>query len=137
MQLTEQQFRFDNIAINDIKYGTQGVLDGFIGHQNFKEWTLGLNISSDRLLVLDTEYDEDVLYYGTAFIDGSASIYGPTDELVIDVIASTQRGTVFKIPIRESQSIGDISYIHFLSPEEKAARLQEKRSKCRTSKGWS
>lgn len=123
VDLTEQQFRFNNTTINDVKYGTSGVLSGFIGHKNFKEWTLGLNISSDRLLVLDTEDDGDVLYYGTAFIDGTASIYGPTDELVIDVIASTQRGTVFTIPIRESQSIGDISYIHFLSPEEKAARL--------------
>ena len=123
VDLSEQQFLFENITINDTKFGTTGVLDGFISHRNFKEWMLGLNVSSDRLLVLDTEYEEDVLYYGTAFIDGTAAIYGPTDELVIDVVASTQRGTVFKVPIQDSESIGDISYIHFLSPEEKAARL--------------
>jgi hypothetical protein len=123
VNLTQQQFNFDNINITDTKYKTTGVLDGTISHQNFRNWILGLNVSTDRLLVLDTEYDDEALYYGTAFIGGGASIYGPTSELVIDVNAITRRGTVFKIPIRESESIGDNSFIHFLSPEEKAARL--------------
>src|SRR5690606_12609292 len=74
IQLSKQQFLFNNITINDTKFGTSGTLDGFISHRNFKEWMLGLNISSNRLLVLDTEFEEDVLYYGTAFIDGTASI---------------------------------------------------------------
>ncbi len=123
VNLTQQQFNFDEIGITDTKYNTKGILDGTISHTNFRDWVLGLNVSTDRLLVLDTEYDEEALYYGTAFIGGNASIYGPTSELVIDVIAATRRGTVFKIPINDSESIGDNSFIHFLSPEEKAARL--------------
>ena len=123
VNLSEQQFNFDEIDITDTRYNTTGVLDGSISHQNFSSWVLGLNISTDRLLVLDTEYDEEALYYGTGFIGGNASIYGPTSELVIDVIGATRRGTVFKIPISDSESIGDNSFIHFLSPEEKAARL--------------
>lgn len=123
VNLTNQQFNFDNINIVDTKYKTSGVLDGFISHKNFKEWNLGLSVNSERLLVLDTEATEDALFYGTAFIDGFASIKGPTDELVIDVNASTAKGTVFKIPLSDTESIGDNSYIHFLSPEEKASRL--------------
>ncbi len=123
VNLTKQQFNFDNIDIVDTKYNTSGVLDGIISHKNFKEWFLDLNVTSDRLLVLDTEATEDALYYGTAFIDGFASIKGPTDELVIDVNASTAKGTIFKIPLNDTESIGDNSYIHFLSPEEKASRL--------------
>ncbi|NJW54854.1 translocation/assembly module TamB domain-containing protein, partial [Salinimicrobium oceani] len=103
---------------------TTGVLDGTISHRNFSNWILGLNISTDRLLVLNTEFDDEALYYGTAFINGNASLYGPTSELVIDVMGATERGTVFKIPIRDSESIGDNSFIHFLSPEEKSARLE-------------
>jgi len=123
VNLTNQQFNFDEIDIVDTKYNTTGVLDGIISHKNFKEWFLDLNVTSDRLLVLDTEATEDALYYGTAFIDGLASIKGPTDELVIDVNASTAKGTIFKIPLNDTESIGDNSYIHFLSPEEKASRL--------------
>jgi len=123
VDLTEQQFNFDKIDIVDTKFRTSGVLDGTISHRNFKQWFLDLEITSDRLLVLNTEVEEDAMYYGTAFIDGNASIKGPTDELVINVNAATARGTIFKIPLSDAESVGDNSYIHFLSPEEKAARL--------------
>lgn len=122
VNLEKQQFIFDEVEIIDTKYNTSGILDGSISHKNFKEWKLDLNIDSDRLLVLNTEADEDALYYGTAFINGEASIAGPTDQLVIDVTATTARGTSFKIPLNDTEAVGDNSYIHFLSPEEKEAR---------------
>ena len=123
INLTEQQFNFDQVELVDTKYGTRGTLNGYIKHRNFREWMLNLDITTDRLLVLDTESRDDALYYGTAFISGEASIAGPTDELLIEVNATTERGTVFKIPLNETVSAGDNSYIYFLSPEEKAARL--------------
>ncbi|MEO2061584.1 MAG: translocation/assembly module TamB domain-containing protein [Christiangramia sp.] len=123
VNLTKQQFEFNNITIVDTKYNTRGKLDGNIRHKNFKEWFLDLSISSDRMLVLDTEAERDALYYGTAFIDGEATIKGPTDQLEIDVTAATERGTVFKIPLSDTEGVGDNSFIHFISPEEKAARL--------------
>ena len=125
--LEKQRFNFDDIDIIDTKYYTQGVLSGYIGHRQFSKWEIGLNLlAPDRLLVLDTEEDEESLYYGTGFISGDAQIQGPTDRLVIDVNATTEEGTVFKIPLNESESIGDNSFIHFLSPEEKRARLEGK-----------
>ena len=52
---------------------------------------------------------------------GQAHMYGPTEALVIDVVAQTQPNTTFKIPIRDSESIGDNSYIRFITKEEKLA----------------
>ncbi|MDN3593990.1 translocation/assembly module TamB domain-containing protein [Zunongwangia endophytica] len=124
--LDQQQFIFNNIDIRDTKYKTRGILKGNIAHENFTKWFLDLGITTDRLLVLDTEADEDALYYGTAFISGDAGIKGPTDELVIDVNATTEEGTIFKIPLSDEESVGDNSYIHFLTPEEKAARAAGK-----------
>ncbi|HET8810713.1 MAG TPA: translocation/assembly module TamB domain-containing protein, partial [Flavobacteriaceae bacterium] len=126
VNLSEQQFLFDNIPIEDTKYHTKGVLNGTISHENFKDWELDLNVDTDRLLVLDTEATETSLYYGTAFISGGASISGPTDELVINVDATTEKGTVFKIPLNDTQTLGDNSFIYFLSPDEKVAKLEGK-----------
>ncbi|TYP74193.1 translocation/assembly module TamB domain-containing protein [Aquimarina intermedia] len=123
ISLNKQNFIFEDIAITDTKYNSKGTLGGFIRHKRFSKWYLGLKLDADRLLVLDTEEDEFSLYYGTAFISGDAKIHGPSDELVIDVNATTEKGTVFKIPLNESESLGESSYIHFLSPEEKKARL--------------
>ncbi|WP_240315505.1 translocation/assembly module TamB domain-containing protein [Aquimarina longa] len=125
--LEGQQFNFDDVNITDTKYNTEGILKGFIAHRRFSKWELGLKVlANERLLVLDTEEDEESLYYGTGFISGEATINGPTDELVINVNATTEKGTTFKIPLNEIESIGDNSYIHFLSPDEKRARLEGK-----------
>merc|ERR1712000_183348 len=95
----------------------------------------GLDLSTDRLLVLNTEESEDELYYGTAFVSGEASISGPTDQLIIDVEGSTASGTVFNIPLNDSESFGDNSFIHFLSPEEKKARINGEVSEAIEVKG--
>ncbi len=121
--LSNQRFIFNNVAMTDSKFFSKGNLNGFIEHDNFTDWELGLDLTTKRLLVLNTEETLDELYYGTAFVSGNAQIYGPTDKLVIDVEGSTASGTVFNIPLNDSESFGDNSYIHFLSPEEKAARV--------------
>lgn len=121
--LRDQRFVFNNVAMTDSRYFSQGRLNGFIEHNNFSDWELGLNLTTNRLLVLNTEESEDELYYGTAFVSGSAEIVGPTNQLVINVDGSTAPGTVFNIPLNDSESFGDNSFIHFLSPEEKEARI--------------
>lgn len=122
--LENQRFIFNDITLTDSKFFSKANLNGYISHQGFSDWRLGLDIETDRLLVLNTPDSEDALYYGTAFINGSASIYGLTDELVIDVIGSTGQGTFFKIPLNDMESFGDNSYINYLSPEEREARLK-------------
>jgi hypothetical protein len=121
--LEKQRFIFNNVAMTDSKYFSRGFLNGFISHNNFSDWRLGLDLNTDRLLVLDTK-ESDELYYGTAFVSGKASVNGPTDQLIIDVEATSSPGTVFNIPLKDSESIGDNTYINFLSPEEKKLRVQ-------------
>ncbi|MFT5925345.1 MAG: hypothetical protein ACI9WL_000074 [Rubritalea sp.] len=121
--VTSTSFDFNNLQLKDTKHETKGVLSGAINHKNFGFWDLDLKIESEQLLALDTELTPDALYYGTAFINGQATITGPTKELLINVIASTGKGTVFKVPIDDGESLGDTSAIYFLSPEEKKARI--------------
>lgn len=125
VELKGQQFIFKNVAMTDSKYFSKGNLNGFIEHHNFSKWRLGLRLNTDRLLVLNTEESEDELYYGTGFISGTAEIKGPTEQLVIEVNnGRTEAGTEFFIPLNDAESFGDNSFIHFLSPEEKEARIK-------------
>ena len=125
IHVTKNKLEISKANITDTKYSTVGKLTGYATHKNFQDWELNLNIdSNDRLLVLDTPEDEDALYYGTAFISGEATIEGPVDELKIEVDATTEEGTSFKIPLSDAESIGDDSFIKFLSPAEKEARIK-------------
>lgn len=119
VRLDKKRFIFDNIAILDTKHYTSGRLNGFIAHEFFSDWELGLSVSSDNLLVLDKKQEEESLYYGKAFIQGVAELTGPTDELLVKVNATTKKGTVFKIPISDAEAVGDNSFIRVLSKEEK------------------
>lgn len=123
VKFSDKDIIFNNIKIKDTEYETEGILSGQITHNTLYDWELGLDISSNNLVVLDTDFERGALYYGTAFIDGNAQIYGPIDELSIDVNASTQPNTVFKIPLDDTETVADNSFIYFLSPEEKAAQL--------------
>tara|TARA_B110000037_G_scaffold69825_1_gene84405 strand:- start:25208 stop:29593 length:4386 start_codon:yes stop_codon:yes gene_type:complete len=120
IKLREQSFIFEQALMVDTDYQSQALLDGSISHNNFSNWTLDLNFESDRLLVLNTDEQDESIYYGTAFVDGSIDITGPTDQLFIEANVSTSEGTVFKIPLNDNEILAENSYIHFLSPKEKS-----------------
>ncbi|MFV0542027.1 MAG: translocation/assembly module TamB domain-containing protein [Aestuariibaculum sp.] len=126
ISLKEQQFIFDKIQITDTKYGTKGQLSGSMGHNNFSKWNMDLRIGTRNLLVLDTKQTEESLYYGTCYMGGIATIKGPTEKLVINVTGITRPGTIFKIPLSDTESFGDNSYLHFITKEEKEAKRQGK-----------
>jgi hypothetical protein len=120
--LKNQSFIFNNVALTDSKYFSNGFLNGTIAHSNFDDWQLDLKLNTDRLLVLDTKTSEEALYFGTGFISGDANIKGPTDNLTIYVEGETEEGTVFNIPLNDSETFGDNSYIKFLSPQDRLAK---------------
>ena len=119
IDLSDEKFLFRNNQLTDTKFGTKGLLNGSIEHHNFSDWKLDLTITSKRLLALDTKDSDDAAYFGTAFINGTASIKGPTESLFIKVDAKSEKGTEVKIPINNVQSVGESSWIHFVTPKEK------------------
>ena len=123
INITEEKLEISKTNITDTKYLTKGILTGNATHKNFGNWKLNLNIDTDNLLVLNTPPDENQSYYGTAFISGTTHIHGPINELIIDVNATTEKNTIFKIPLSNTETIGDNSFINFLSPKEKEDKL--------------
>ena len=124
--LSEKVISFKQIELTDTKYKTKGRLNGNVTHKMFKEWGIdNLEITSDRLLVLDTQDSDEAMYYGTAFIKGKAVIDGPVNNLLITVEAESEKGTDIKIPINSTgATTNSAAYITFLSPKEKEAKLK-------------
>ncbi|UPT70395.1 MAG: translocation/assembly module TamB [Flavobacterium sp. JAD_PAG50586_2] len=119
VDVTESKFIVRETNITDTKFNTKGTLSGFIKHKQFGDWQLDLAINTKRLLALNTVDEEDVAYYGTAFMNGSATIKGPTNNLMIKVEAESAKGTDIKIPINDAEAVEDNKYIHYVTPEEK------------------
>lgn len=116
-----QTFEINNILLTDTAYKTQAVLNGSIRHNKLSDWffDLSLNTKNKRFLVLNTPFTDDALFYGLGFIKGDATIKGAVDELVISVDAETGEGTKFKIPLSDTESIADDSFINFIDKNDK------------------
>jgi len=119
VDLVDETFLFRNNTIVDSKFNTKGFLNGTIQHNKFSDWKLDFGISSKKLLVLDTKDSEDAAYYGTAFINGNATISGPVNSLFIKIAAKSEKGSDVKIPINYAESVGENSFIHFITKKEK------------------
>jgi hypothetical protein len=121
VRLSDQTFDFENVALTDVDENSRATIDGTIKHSYFKDWTLDLNVdtNNDRLLILNTEYDPEELYYGKGFLNGTGRIYGPTKALTIKVDGSTARGTSLNIPLSDVATLGDYSFINFIDKKSR------------------
>ena len=120
VQLYNQTFDFQNFQLTDVAMNTNATLDGTIKHQFWNDWSLDLdvNTNNDRFLILNTPFEEEILYYGTGYLNGKGRIFGSTRALTIQVEGETARGTSLKIPLSDVASIGDYSFINFIEKKD-------------------
>jgi hypothetical protein len=107
-------FQIEPTRLIDENSLTSANFGGSITHQNFDFFTLDMNLSTDSLLVLNTDNDFDNYYYGKAVLNGSAHIHGPAQSLTFDVLGQSAKGTNIIIPVDNTPSIEDVSYIRFV-----------------------
>jgi hypothetical protein len=118
--------------------GNTGFLAGHLFHNNFKDFLYEITFDFenhptkrdpnnpllpkklDRFKVMKSRYEEDVLYYGDAFVTGRASISGYQDQMSIRVDAKTERGTWINFPMYGPASVSEDGFIRFKSPYEEA-----------------
>ena len=111
--LLNQNIEFNNISISDSETNSISELNGKINHLNYKDWNLDLTFISDRLFIINKEFDESEKFYGKAFIGGEISILGPTNQISLNVNGETELGTYITIPQNQSFSIENFSFIEF------------------------
>ncbi len=118
--LKDNRFTIKETPLTDTAYKTKVYLSGGAGYRSLSDWYIDLHFDTKgkRFLALNTGPKDNDLFYGTGFIIGKASIKGSLDDLTIGVKAVTGEGTKFKIPLSDTQTVGDDSFITFISKEK-------------------
>jgi hypothetical protein len=123
--------------LRDSEEGTRGVLTGTVKNfDNYKKWDLDLNVKADKLLALNTTEEDNPLYYGKVYTTGEIGINGLTSKLNFDVIARTEKGTVFSIPILNSKEASQSDFIYFTPPKEEFSEEELEELKMETVKDY-
>ena len=74
LNLYNQIFEFKDVNLIDPLYNTNANIRGTISHSDFKDWELDLGFNSDKLFVLNKEFNPEEYYHGVAFIDGEIDL---------------------------------------------------------------
>ena len=103
--------------------GNQGVLTGKLFHHHFHDARLDLHVTSPRLLFFNTTRRINDVYYGQAIASGKVSITGPLNNILINIDATSEKGTSVILPLDYSTEIPDKDYIVFKTPPTDSSQL--------------
>jgi len=115
--VTNSVINIHDLVLKDI-HGGQGTVNGTVDLNNLSNPTINAVLRAKNLMALNTTFKDNHVYFGTAYATGKFSFNGPTDNLNIDIKATTEAGTVFNIPLNTSSTVSDYDFITFKSHKD-------------------
>ncbi|QKJ28576.1 translocation/assembly module TamB domain-containing protein [Mucilaginibacter mali] len=123
LTVTNSLIKIDKLSIKDIK-GNEAIANGTVDLKNISNPDLNISVEAKNLMALNTTFKDNHIYYGTAYGSGTFTFTGPTDNMNIDIKATTGEGTVFNIPLNTSSTASDYDFIRFVGHRD-TAKLAE------------
>ena len=115
IRLEENGYFFDSIEIRDDR-GNRAMLDGYVTHNAFDDFKVGIRIDANNMRVLDTRQKDNDLFYGTAYASGVINIISDDADLELDISARTEQNTRIFFPLKQNEQVSDYSFISFKDP---------------------
>ncbi len=115
-------FFFDDFKVTD-GYSDTAKIYGHLFHDNFTNFQFDMDFSFDHFLVLNTNSNQNELYYGRVFASGYMNIFGyVNDKIRIDMSAKTEKiirngqplFSEFSIPMTSTSEVGSSDFISFI-----------------------
>ena len=108
--------KLNNLVLKDIK-GNEAIANGTVDMGNPNNPEIHITLVANNFMALNTTSKDNPLYYGTAYGSGVFRFNGPTNNMKIDIDASTQAGTVFNIPLNSSETVRANDFINFVAKD--------------------
>ncbi|HYV92847.1 MAG TPA: translocation/assembly module TamB domain-containing protein [Chitinophagales bacterium] len=100
------------------EYNNTADAKGEIFHDHLSHWSMNVAITTNKFLAMKTTEKDDSVYYGTAVASGIIQFDGPIDEMVIRASVTSMKGTTINIPISNSTSAGQRSFIQYINKKQ-------------------
>jgi hypothetical protein len=113
-KVTKNSIEAKSVQLTD-ENAHKGILDLKISHTNFEDFYLDVVIQANKLMALNTKESQSDLFYGKAYATGNFRAQGPIDNLVMNISAKTEKGTVFYLPLTGTSDVSQQDFITFVS----------------------
>ncbi len=114
IQITPNEFRFQNFKFYD-ENKNKATIFGVISHKQFSNFDLDLAVNTFTFNILDTKITDNDLFYGQAYVTGVTQLFGPVNDLDIQIIAKTDKNTKLYVPLNNSSDIEENDFITFVN----------------------
>lgn len=98
--------------------GNKAQVGGKITHDYLRNFVFEIEIDPDNFLALNTNRQQNELFFGTAIMSGNVSIKGPIENIGLNISATTNKGTSMVIPFDGATAISEKDYVIFIQNEE-------------------
>ncbi len=106
----------NNLVLKDLE-GHTGTANGTVDLNEINNPDIQVRLVANGLMALNTTSKDNALYFGRAYATGNFSFIGPTNDMFIDIDATTEKGTIFNLPLNSSETVTDKDFITFVSKD--------------------
>ena len=117
LNVKNNRFRASNVPIFDPR-GNRGRFDFDMSLQHLSNISYDVRVAPQQMLVLDTDSDDNDMFYGRVFATGAARISGDKGAVNMDITASTDGNSSFVMPLSSKSNISNADFVVFEQPEQ-------------------
>ncbi len=114
------------LRLRDINDGI-GIVNGKLMHNKFKNFRFEATLQANNMLFLNTTAGMNSLYYGTAYASGLMKFKGTFKKIVMDIAATTDKGTKFNIPLFGASNASGADFVTFVSKKDSLIKVVAER----------
>jgi hypothetical protein len=120
IDITEDMVQLNGVPIWDeesyyLDLESNGMVYGQLVHTNFKELSYDFDAEVNQMLLLNTNYTHNPLYFGRAYGSGTINIFGYDEKMEINVTAKSEKGTKFFLPLYGADEVTLQSFVHWVN----------------------
>lgn len=122
--INNNKIHLQDFVFKDTK-GNSGIAKGTVDLNNLLDVGLDIDLTAHNLLMLNTTFKDNNLYYGTAYGSGKVQFRGTASAVNMNMQATSNAQTKITLPFNASSTLENEDFISFKTPdhEEKNKRV--------------
>lgn len=114
-QIVVQDSRFStkDVVVKDPE-GNSGLMNFNLDLSRLSNISYSVDVRPEKMLVLDTDVEDNDLFYGKVYASGDARIWGDKMGVRMNIAASTDDNTQFFMPLSGSTNVGKADFVTFV-----------------------
>ena len=116
VQVDNNHFRVKEAPIYDVN-GRRGALSMDLSLDHLSNIEYNFRIAADTMQVLNTTSRDNSLFYGDVNASGTIVVRGNKAGVAMDIVARTEDGSHFFMPLSDKSDISSADFVKFVKPE--------------------